>query len=264
MTFLSGPLSRGWSASLLGGGHWQETTDVNGDAWADLAGYARAVVRPRVFWDGGNGRTFFATTGFTYEDREGGTLDGQVLAATGQPYVEALETHRYDAGALAQFLFKGRYVMTARAAVARQSHDHQFGDVDGTRSARHGFWRSGGAWNRGPPDVGRRARHRTRRVHGARCASIRLHLHRAWRVRAVRRHRVTDICRCLPVLDWTSTASTARSSVLACRRWRTRGAGRAGCRSEPASSDPRRSPKRPRPPASRVSRFGSPSRPSAG
>ena len=52
-----------------------------------------------------------------------------MLAATGQPYVEALETHRYDAGALAQFLFKGRYVMTARAAVARQSHDHQFGEV---------------------------------------------------------------------------------------------------------------------------------------
>ena len=120
VTFLSGPLSHGWSASLLGGGHWQETNDVNGDAWADLAGYGRAVVRPRVFWDDGNGRTFFATTGFTYEDREGGTLEGQVLAATGQPYVEALETHRYDAGALGQFLFKGRYVMTARAAVARQ------------------------------------------------------------------------------------------------------------------------------------------------
>ena len=129
VTFLSGPLSRGWSASLLGGGHWQETNDVNDDAWADLPGYERAVVRPRVFWDGGNGRTFFATTGFTYEDRNGGTPEGQVLAATGQPYVEALETRRYDAGALGQFLFKGRHVVTARAAVARQSHDHQFGDV---------------------------------------------------------------------------------------------------------------------------------------
>ena len=129
VTFLSGPLSRGWSASLLGGGHWQETNDVNDDAWADLAGYGRAVVRPRVFWDGGNGRTFFATTGFTYEDRDGGTPEGQVLATTGQPYVEALETQRYDAGGLGQFLFKGRYVVTARAAVARQSHDHQFGEI---------------------------------------------------------------------------------------------------------------------------------------
>ena len=129
VTFLSGPLSRGWSASLLGGGHWQETNDVDGDAWADLPGYGRAVVRPRAFWDGGNGRTFFATTGFTYEDRDGGTPAGEVLAATGQPYVEALETQRYDAGAVAQFLIKGRYVMTARAAVARQRHDHQFGEV---------------------------------------------------------------------------------------------------------------------------------------
>jgi outer membrane receptor for ferrienterochelin and colicins len=129
VTFLSSPLSRGWSASLLGGGHWQETNDVNADAWADLPGYQRAVVRPRAFWDGGNGRTFFATTGFTYEDRDGGTPDGQVLAATGQPYAEALETQRYDAGALGQFLFKRRYVVTARAAVARQSHDHQFGEV---------------------------------------------------------------------------------------------------------------------------------------
>src|SRR5688572_12793133 len=80
VTFLSAPLARGWSASLLGGGHWQETNDVNDDAWADLPGYGRAVLRPRVFWDGGNGRTFFATTGLTYEDRDGGTPNGQVLA----------------------------------------------------------------------------------------------------------------------------------------------------------------------------------------
>jgi iron complex outermembrane receptor protein len=129
VTFVSAPLTRGWSGSLLGGGHWQETTDVNDDAWADLPGYKRAVVRPRLFWDGGHGRTFFATTGFTYEDRDGGTPDGEVLAVTGGPYIEALETRRYDAGAVGQFLVKGRYVVTARAAVARQSHDHQFGDV---------------------------------------------------------------------------------------------------------------------------------------
>jgi outer membrane receptor for ferrienterochelin and colicins len=129
VTFLNGPLSRGWSATLLGGGHWQQTNDVNDDAWADLPGYGRAVVRPRIFWDGGNGRTFFATTGFTYEDRHGGTPEGQVLPATGQPYVEALATERYDAGALGQFLYKDRYVVTARAAVARQHHDHQFGEV---------------------------------------------------------------------------------------------------------------------------------------
>jgi iron complex outermembrane receptor protein len=129
VTFLSRSFARGWSGSLLGGGHWQETNDVNGDAWADLPGYSRGVVRPRAFWDGGGGRTFFATTGFTYEDRQGGTPEGEVLVATGQPYLEALETRRYDAGAVGQFLIKDRYVVTARAAIARQSHDHQFGEV---------------------------------------------------------------------------------------------------------------------------------------
>src|SRR6185295_2263390 len=129
VTFLSRTFARGWSGSLLGGGHWQETNDVNDDAWADLPGYSRGVVRPRVFWDGGGGRTFFATTGFTYEDRQGGTPGGEVLIATGQPYVEALETRRYDAGAVGQFLIKDRYVVTARAAIARQSHDHRFGEV---------------------------------------------------------------------------------------------------------------------------------------
>jgi iron complex outermembrane receptor protein len=129
VTFLSRSFARGWSGSLLGGGHWQVTNDVDDDAWADLPGYARGVVRPRVFWNGGGGRTFFATTGFTYEDRKGGTPEGEVLVATGQPYVEALETRRYDAGAVGQFLIKDRYVVTARAAIARQSHDHQFGEV---------------------------------------------------------------------------------------------------------------------------------------
>ena len=127
--FLSSPSRQGWSASLLGGGHWQETTDVDDDAWADLPGYKRAVIRPRFFWDGGRGRTLFATTGFTYEDRDGGTPDGEVLPTTGEPYVEALETWRYDAGALGQFLVKDRYVVTGRVAVARQRHDHQFGEI---------------------------------------------------------------------------------------------------------------------------------------
>ena len=129
VAYLSSPLVRGWSGSLLGGGHWQEITDINGDAWADLPGYERAVVRPRLFWDGGNGRTLFATAGFTYEDRHGGTIDAQVLPATGAPYVEALNTHRYDAGAVGQFLVDGRYVVTARATIARQTHDHRFGEV---------------------------------------------------------------------------------------------------------------------------------------
>jgi iron complex outermembrane receptor protein len=129
VAFVATPLSSGWSASLLGGGHWQEQIDIDDDVWADLPRYGRAVVRPRVFWDGGDGRSFFATAGLTYEDRDGGTTDGSQLPATGVPYVEALETRRYDVGLLGQFLLQNRYVVTARAAAARQSHVHRFGEI---------------------------------------------------------------------------------------------------------------------------------------
>ncbi|MBM3782634.1 MAG: TonB-dependent receptor [Acidobacteria bacterium] len=125
--FLSGPLGGGWSASLLGGGHSQTRQDVDGDGWADVAGYMRGVVRPRLFWDGGDGRSVFVTAGLTHEDREGGTMDGATLPATRESYAEALDTRRYDVGATAQTLWKAQYVVTARGALAWQRHTHEFG-----------------------------------------------------------------------------------------------------------------------------------------
>ena len=129
VAWASGPLSTRWSGSLLAGGHWQRQTDVDKEGWSDLPGYARAVVRPRIFWDAGNGTSLFATVGATWEDRQGGTQPGSVLVATGAPYREALDTVRFDAGAVGQTLLGGRYVATARAALARQRHDHLFGEV---------------------------------------------------------------------------------------------------------------------------------------
>ncbi|HEV8393727.1 MAG TPA: TonB-dependent receptor [Vicinamibacterales bacterium] len=117
------PARTGWTFTFLGGGHRQTQNDVNDDQWTDLAGYSRAVARPRVFWDDGKGRTFFATAGVTAEDREGGgTPDGT-------RYVEALDTRRVDAGAVGQILLRQRYVLGARAAVMLQRHDHRFGDL---------------------------------------------------------------------------------------------------------------------------------------
>jgi iron complex outermembrane receptor protein len=127
--FLSSPMVNQWGASLLGGGHWQRRNDRDDDEWVDLPGYARAVLRPRLFWEDGRGRSAFLTAGMTYENREGGTMPDGVLSATGLPYVEALETRRYDVGGTAQTLLSNRYVLTARAAAAWQRHDHQFGDV---------------------------------------------------------------------------------------------------------------------------------------
>ncbi len=127
--FLASQLSPHWSASLLGGGHGQERRDINGDGWADLAEYARGVVRPRFFWDGGNGKTGFLTGGITYENREGGAMPGAVLPATAAPYAESLDTRRYDVGGSYQAIIEQRYVVTARFAASLQNHVHRFGEV---------------------------------------------------------------------------------------------------------------------------------------
>ena len=129
VAFLSTPLSSGWRLSLLGGGHRQTQNDRDDDGWADVAGYERGVVRPRLFWDGGSGQTAFLTAGITLEDREGGTLPHATLPATDSPYREALNTERYDVGATVQTLVNERYVLTARGAGAWQRHDHRFGEV---------------------------------------------------------------------------------------------------------------------------------------
>ena len=127
--FMATPAREGWSTSLLAGGHWQTENDRDDDGWADIPGYSRGVARPRVFWEGGNGRSAFLTGGVTYENREGGTLTGAVLPATGLPYSEALDTRRADIGGSAQTLVGGRYVLTARGAAAWQRQDYFFGEI---------------------------------------------------------------------------------------------------------------------------------------
>lgn len=127
--FLASQWRPHWSASLLTGGHGQERIDRDGDGWADLAGYARGILRPRVFWDGGNGRSGFLTGGVTYEDRKGGTLPGTILQAARAPYIEALNTRRYDSGGNLQLPIHEKYVLTTRFAASRQNHDHGFGEV---------------------------------------------------------------------------------------------------------------------------------------
>jgi iron complex outermembrane receptor protein len=128
-SFFGSQLSQRWGMTLLAGGHWQEPQDRDDDRWADLAEYSRGVVRPRFYWDGGNGRTALLTGGIVYENRAGGTLPGAVLAATGDPYREALDTRRYDFGGNAQMLLANRYVVTSRFSASMQQHEHRFGEL---------------------------------------------------------------------------------------------------------------------------------------
>jgi len=127
--FASQPFSGHWSGTLLAGGHWQERNDVDGDGWADLAGYSRAVVRPRVFWRDDQGRSVFATGGGMWEGRRGGTLPSATLPATGAPYSESVDTTRVDGGLVAVTPFAERYVLTTRLSATHKNEHHLRGDV---------------------------------------------------------------------------------------------------------------------------------------
>jgi outer membrane receptor for ferrienterochelin and colicins len=127
--FLMMPLSIHWKLSALGGAHLQQEEDIDHDGWADLAGYTRGVLRPRLFWDNGRGSAAFITGSATYEDRQGGTEPASVLPATGHPYIEALNTRRYDIGGSADFLLARNYVIALSGAAVWQRHDHLFGDI---------------------------------------------------------------------------------------------------------------------------------------
>ncbi len=127
--FAAQPFTERWRGTLLVGGHWQQRNDIDDDGWADLAGYSRAVVRPRVFWSDGTGRSLFATGGAMWEERRGGTMPAAVLPATGAAYPESLDTARFDGGLVAQAPVAQRYVVTARVSATHKDEDYLRGDA---------------------------------------------------------------------------------------------------------------------------------------
>jgi iron complex outermembrane receptor protein len=135
--FASGPVSDRWGYTLLAGAHTQAEHDRDGDGWADLAGYRRLVVRPRARWIGAGGGTLFVTAGATLETREGGTVAGRV-APDSAPFAEALDTRRFDVGAVGRFP-AGSGTLAVRGSLSEQRHDHQFGPVSEADRHRTGF-----------------------------------------------------------------------------------------------------------------------------
>lgn len=133
--FISGPLSVSSGFTLTGGFHHQPDKDLDRDAWADVAGYRRATLRPRFFWQDTADRSVFATLGLVDEERTGGSLPGRTLP-DGSTFREALHTQRIDAGMVGRLQFDAHRHLSARWSVAQTTQDRTFGaqqtDVDQT------------------------------------------------------------------------------------------------------------------------------------
>lgn len=129
--WISQALGPRWGFTLLGDGHYQDERDRTGDGWADLAGFRRAQVRPRVFWTGDNGGTLMVTGSYMAEDRTGGTI-GLTQAPDGQPFVESVDTRRGDVGLIAQQPLgqaSESPVLSVRLAGSKDRQNRQFGVI---------------------------------------------------------------------------------------------------------------------------------------
>jgi iron complex outermembrane receptor protein len=125
VAFVTRKITDRFRGSLLAGGHHQIRNDLDKDGWIDLAGYARGVFRPRLFWDDGRGNSGFATAGITSESRTGGPVeDSALMQQVGGS--ESIDTIRADAGALIQKIVNDRYFINVRFAATYQKHDHLF------------------------------------------------------------------------------------------------------------------------------------------
>ena len=126
-------LSPAWGYTLLAGAHRQRRLDLDTDGWADLAGYERGVLRPRVFWSSPRGHSVFTTAGVMVENRAGGTL-GDATLPTGfgagrAPFAQRVRTRRGDVGTVARFLV-GNAVLAVRASTTTQARELAFGPAD--------------------------------------------------------------------------------------------------------------------------------------
>lgn len=129
----SGPLTDTLSYSLTGGFSRQDRQDVNSDGWADIPGYRRWTLRPRLFWQGASGAKAYLTVGALTEQREGGTLPGRVVP-DGSAFPQDQRSRRLDVGLNAQTPIEGLGTLYLKASGVTQSHRHTFGtDVENDR-----------------------------------------------------------------------------------------------------------------------------------
>lgn len=122
------PLNSRWGYTLLAGGHRQSLRDVDGDGWADLNGFTRGVVRPRLFWTGPHGNSWFITTGLTSENRTGGTVSGATLP-NGESFRQDAKTERGDVGTVGRFFLKPDALLTVRGSTTQERRTDWFGTV---------------------------------------------------------------------------------------------------------------------------------------
>jgi outer membrane receptor for ferrienterochelin and colicins len=128
-SYFASPLTDALRASVTAGVHHQETQDLDNDGWIDLAGYERASIRPRFYWQGDNGANLYVTLGAMAEERVGGTLDGATVQ-DGNPFPQTQNTLRTDIGFIFDQPIGEVLNINVRGSAMNQDHEHVFGSIN--------------------------------------------------------------------------------------------------------------------------------------
>ncbi len=125
--------------TLYASGNTQSLHDVDGDGFAEIAGYDRFSVSPKVHFDFGENVQWRLSAGFLTEDRNGG-VDPETWVAEGSPpYDEVIHTRRWDAATeLNVALPEGRSV-AIKAAGMQMERDAAYGGAPFNATQCFGF-----------------------------------------------------------------------------------------------------------------------------
>ena len=115
------------AGSLLAGFHGQKRQDPDDDGWSDLPAFARGVLRPRMLWDDGAGRSLFATAGGMAENRSGGSEPGAV-APDGLPFAQDLDSRQGDLGLVGRLVFARGLLLSVRGSFSHRREDRRLGN----------------------------------------------------------------------------------------------------------------------------------------
>jgi len=127
-TYLSSPITESTSASVTAGVHHQEQQDLDDDGWIDMAGYKRASVRPRFYWQDDTGANLYLTFGAMTEQRTGGTLENVTLS-DGNPFAQTQDSIRTDIGFIYDKPVGEVMNVNVRGSAMNQDHEHEYGTV---------------------------------------------------------------------------------------------------------------------------------------
>ncbi len=121
-------LSRALGVTLLASAHRQRAQDLDHDGWADIVGFERIALRPRIFYTRPDGTTGFATVGYNGERRTGGTL-ADALTPDGTSAVRSQRTSRVDAGMSVRVPLDNASSLSVRASYTLQARRQVFGPL---------------------------------------------------------------------------------------------------------------------------------------